>query len=167
MDKSTTGFLAELINTGSYEAYARESHEIWKRTKESQGWKYGPIKDSEQKTNPYMVDYEQLPADIKGQNSLTPYAVFNFVRTELGDKNVSELENILGTAIEGKNPELVDKLGEYVHSHFVAAQLAKGENAKKRADLCVYEALDEDTKSWDTAGAVAVAKYLLQKVRDR
>jgi hypothetical protein len=159
--------LTQLIDSGEYGTCARESHDVWRAVKVSQGWTYGLTRDNESKTNPYIVDFEQLPAEMRGQNSLTPYAVFNFIRTEFGEKSLSELEKILETAVEGGDPELMDKMGEYIHSHFVAAQLAKGETAVSRKDMVAYESLDRETQSWDTSCALGVVKYLLESVVKR
>jgi len=162
----TDQFLTEIIEEGRYADYAKASHEIWKTTKESQGWTYGIKRDNEKKTNPLMVDFEDLSAETKGQNSLTPYAVVNFFRTEFGSASLSELETVLEQVGSGAIPKLIDKMGEYIHSHFVAAQLAKGDTVKSRDDLGIYERLSEDTRSWDTASALEVVKYLREKVHD-
>jgi hypothetical protein len=37
-------------------------HEAWRKTKEKEGWVYGPVKDSAKKTHPCMVSYAKLPA---------------------------------------------------------------------------------------------------------
>lgn len=39
------------------------SHQSWLIEKESQGWKYGPVKDAAKKEHPCMLPYEKLPAD--------------------------------------------------------------------------------------------------------
>jgi RyR domain len=42
----------------------RDSHENWCAFKRSQGWTYGPVKDSEKKTHPSLKPYEELwPAE--------------------------------------------------------------------------------------------------------
>jgi len=38
-----------------------QSHESWLRTKEADGWRYGPVKDAEAKTHPCFVAYSDLP----------------------------------------------------------------------------------------------------------
>lgn len=164
MNGETSEFLSDLINNGRYEEWADEAHETWRSTKASQGWSYGPKRDSASKTNPNMVPFAELPAVAKGQNSLTPYAVVNFFRIFAASKSLSELDEILADIIEGRNSALLDRLGEYIHSHFLAAQLAKGETINTRNDMVVYEALDEDTKSWDTQSALEVIRFLRQEI---
>lgn len=40
----------------------KESHETWMNDKIRDGWVYGAVKDSEQKTHPCLVPYEDLPS---------------------------------------------------------------------------------------------------------
>lgn len=42
-------------------ATPEQLHETWVRTREAQGWKFGPRKDSRLKTHPCMVPYGKLP----------------------------------------------------------------------------------------------------------
>ena len=44
--------------------------------------------------------------------------------------------------------------------------MAKGETINTRDDMVVYEALDEDTKSWDTQSALEVIKFLRQEIAE-
>lgn len=157
-------FLSGIVNNGGYVDYARQAHEAWRATKESQGWAYGPKRDDEEKTNPLMVPFDELPDDIKGQNGLTPYAVVNFLRINLNGRSLQDLDEALATIAEGESPTLTEQMGEYVHSHFVAAQLAKGESTATRKDMVAYEELDEETKSWDIQSALAVIEYLRELI---
>ena len=38
-----------------------DSHDSWLKEKREQGWKFGPVKDSERKEHPCFVEYEDLP----------------------------------------------------------------------------------------------------------
>lgn len=38
-----------------------QSHENWFKQKEAEGWKYGPVKDTEKKEHPCFVAYGELP----------------------------------------------------------------------------------------------------------
>ena len=157
-------FLTRLVNSGHYMTWAGESHETWRQTKIHQGWRYGPTRDNDEKTNPKMKPFADLPPEARGQSSLTPYAVVNFFRVHAAAKSLAELDALLAAVVEGRAPTLVDQLGEYVHSHFLAAQLAQGDTTDTRNDMVVYEALDEDTKSWDTQSALEVIKFLRQEI---
>lgn len=43
----------------------RQSHVNWLNEKEAQGWRYGPVKDTEKKEHPCFMPYEQLPESQK------------------------------------------------------------------------------------------------------
>jgi len=45
-----------------------KSHECWMAQKESEGWRYGPLKNAEIKTHPCMVPFSQLPTDQKAKD---------------------------------------------------------------------------------------------------
>ncbi len=48
------------------ERMARLEHQHWLEERSRQGWSYAPgPKDLERKTNPYMVDWDELPEDVK------------------------------------------------------------------------------------------------------
>jgi len=160
----TDKFLTDIVNEGTYTNCAKQAHETWKTTKESQGWVYGEKRDNEAKTNPLMVEYDELSVNIQGQNSLTPYAVVNYLRINEGEKTLAELEMILEGIIDRSDEKGIDQMSEYVHSHFIAAELAKGQTTKTRNDMIVYEGLDADTKSWDTESAIGVVKYLKEQI---
>lgn len=154
--------LEDLINTGKYRECARQAHVTWRATKEAQGWKYGDKRDTTAKTNHLMVPFEQLPKELQGQNSLTPYAVVNYLRVMYGDMEAELFKRLVQDFTEGKKSEEVEKLGEYVHSHFIAGQLTRGETTETRKDMVVYNALDAETKSWDTKPALEVMKYVAE-----
>ena len=48
----------------------RQSHEQWRRFKETNGWTLGPVKDETAKTHPLLVDYDDLPAAAKVKDAL-------------------------------------------------------------------------------------------------
>lgn len=47
-----------------------QMHEEWVRVKESEGWKFGPFKDSKNKLHPNLVPYNDLSADQKFKDAL-------------------------------------------------------------------------------------------------
>lgn len=59
-------------------ATPEDSHNNWMTEKERTGWKYGPIKDQEQKEHPCMVPYDQLPKDQQTKDALFISAVRSF-----------------------------------------------------------------------------------------
>lgn len=52
------------------EATASDIHEKWMRDKLEQGWKYGEVKDAENKTHPSLVPFDQLSSDEKFKDSV-------------------------------------------------------------------------------------------------
>ena len=52
------------------DASPSHSHDEWLRTKEVDGWKYGPVKDPEKKEHPCCVPYDDLPLEQKIKDTL-------------------------------------------------------------------------------------------------
>lgn len=52
------------------EATPESSHENWLKLKESEGWKWGPIKDVEKKEHPCFLPYDQLPLEQRVKDYL-------------------------------------------------------------------------------------------------
>lgn len=46
------------------------SHENWLKQKEADGWKYGPVKDSDLKEHPCFIPYDQLPVEQRSKDFL-------------------------------------------------------------------------------------------------
>lgn len=44
------------------------SHESWLAEKEREGWRYGPVKDAEEKTHPAYVPFDQLPPEQQSKD---------------------------------------------------------------------------------------------------
>ena len=42
-------------------ASPKESHDTWVDSKQAQGWKWGAVRDDEEKLHPSLVPYKQLP----------------------------------------------------------------------------------------------------------
>lgn len=47
------------------ELLARIEHELWRDERKAAGWRYAGLRNDERKESPYLVDYEDLPEDIK------------------------------------------------------------------------------------------------------
>lgn len=47
-----------------------QAHEVWMKHKESEGWTYGPEKNSELKTHTCMVPFDQLPVELQVKDAL-------------------------------------------------------------------------------------------------
>ena len=47
------------------ELVAKNVHEVWAKSRISQGWSYGPQRDDELKTHPCLMPYDELPEEEK------------------------------------------------------------------------------------------------------
>lgn len=56
------------------------SHEHWMQQKVDAGWVYGPVKDSEKKTHPDLVPYDQLSPVAQGKDYLFSAIVNGLVK---------------------------------------------------------------------------------------
>lgn len=54
-----------------------DSHNNWMKKKEEEGWKYGPIKDPENKEHPCYVPYQELPREQQSKD----YIFMSIVKT--------------------------------------------------------------------------------------
>lgn len=52
------------------DATPEDSHSSWLKQKEEEGWKYGPVKNSETKEHPCFLLYNQLPTEQKSKDYL-------------------------------------------------------------------------------------------------
>lgn len=57
------------------------THDAWVADKEASGWVYGPVKDSEKRTHPMMVPYEDLPAHEQAKDHIAAALVRALVST--------------------------------------------------------------------------------------
>ena len=62
------------------------SHNAWLQQKETDGWKYGEVKDPEAKTHPCFVSFDELPKEQKFKDRLFR----TIVHAALGHKNVAD-----------------------------------------------------------------------------
>lgn len=47
------------------EMIAENVHDVWAVGRMSEGWRYGEEKDTEKKTTPYLVPYDELEESVK------------------------------------------------------------------------------------------------------
>lgn len=54
-------------------------HESWLKQKLTDGWVYGPVKDTELKTHPCCVAYDELPAEQKTKDAIFKAVVLGLI----------------------------------------------------------------------------------------
>lgn len=47
-----------------------QSHESWLEHKRKEGWKFGPVKDTEKREHPCCVPYAELPPEQRAKDAL-------------------------------------------------------------------------------------------------
>ena len=79
-DVSLTSDMLELT-----ELIAKNVHEVWAKQRIEEGWTFGPIKNSELKTTPCLVPYENLSESEKDYDRNTALETLKLIQ-KLGYK---------------------------------------------------------------------------------
>ena len=53
------------FNADEIETLAPGEHERWRKERKARGWRYAGIRNDERKESPFLVDYEDLPEEVK------------------------------------------------------------------------------------------------------
>ena len=61
------------------EQLARNVHEVWAAGRLADGWKWGEVRDDEQKLHPCLVAYEELPESEKDYDRRTALATLKTI----------------------------------------------------------------------------------------
>jgi len=67
------------------ERIAENVHDVWAMGRMREGWKYGPVKDLEEKETPQLVSYADLPEEEKAYDRNTAFETLKLI-TKLGFK---------------------------------------------------------------------------------
>ena len=62
-DTSKIELPEELRRLGEY--LAKNTHDVWAQQRIGEGWAFGEMRDSERKTHPDLIPYEELPDSEK------------------------------------------------------------------------------------------------------
>lgn len=61
------------------EQIAANVHDVWAAGRIAEGWTYGEFKDSEKKTTPLLVSYDQLPESEKEYDRNTAFETLKLI----------------------------------------------------------------------------------------
>ena len=61
------------------ELIAQNVHDVWAASRIKEGWKYGPVKDSEKKETPLLVPYEDLSESEKDYDRNTAFETLKLI----------------------------------------------------------------------------------------
>ena len=61
------------------ELIAQNVHDVWAASRIKEGWKYGPVKDSEKKETPLLVPYEDMPESEKDYDRNTAFETLKLI----------------------------------------------------------------------------------------
>lgn len=74
------------------EKLAENVHEVWAAGRIAEGWTYGETKDSQKKTTPLLVAYDELPESEKEYDRQTALESIKLIR-KLGYRLVRDAQN--------------------------------------------------------------------------
>lgn len=162
--KNAYDVLTDLINNKVYTKWGEEAHNEWMNTKLSQGWVFGPVTDTNMKTNSSLTSFLQLSPADKGKTLITPYATIESLRNYCKkETSINDFSLLLEDLVNGTKKDLLEQICSNVHSHFMISRFARGELDKD--DLVVYESLQENTKSWDRTSIIKIMKSLNEYIK--
>lgn len=61
------------------EQIAENVHDVWASGRMAEGWMFGPVKDAEKKTTPFLVPYDELPESEKDYDRNTAMETLKLV----------------------------------------------------------------------------------------
>lgn len=65
------------------DAHLSSSHAAWRNEQIADGWTYGPAYDAEKKTNPKIVPYTDLPAEVRTRDWIFRGVVHAIAREQM------------------------------------------------------------------------------------
>lgn len=65
--------------TGLIEQIAENVHDVWAAGRIAEGWRYGPVKDANEKVTPLLVPYGELPETEKAYDRNTAMETIKLV----------------------------------------------------------------------------------------
>ncbi len=74
------------------ERIAENTHDVWATGRIKEGWKYGPVRDDNNKTNPCLVPYDELPDSEKEYDRNTALETIKLIM-KLGYRIIPPIKN--------------------------------------------------------------------------
>ncbi len=113
------------------ELMAEETHKIYCEQQKNEGWKYGPAKNEDAKTNPLLVDYDKLSEEDKEQNRDQVRNIFR----KLEHAGCSMAPAKERAPLYKFAQEMVEELASLEHTRWMRMKARKGwRYADKRVD---------------------------------
>lgn len=120
-------------------ALPNEQHDQWMRDRIANGWVYGEVKDTERKTHPCLVPYEELPEGERLKDELVGVIVDNAYKKIINPNSYNMATAELMYYDEQMSPERWNRLG--LHAQLVYAYLHSAINPPHyRSDKTVITA---------------------------
>ncbi len=69
IDTSNIELPDELLRLGEY--LAKNTHDVWAQQRIREGWVFGEMRNTERKTHPDLIPYEELPESEKEYDRMT------------------------------------------------------------------------------------------------
>ena len=71
----------EQLTDEQIETVAKRIHEVWAKSKEAAGWKYGAVRDDEIKLHPMLIPYSELSEEEKYKDRDIAQSIVPLLRT--------------------------------------------------------------------------------------
>jgi hypothetical protein len=146
------------------EKLAEAAHRAFCAGKVRDGWKYGPVRDNEQKLHPLLVDFAALPEEYKESNRRTVRDI---------PKKLARAGYVMVAGQPGDPPleftdDEVELLAQYEHKLWMDAQRAAGfelgtptsDDPLRNVNLVPWDEVDEKIRQIDRDLVRAIPQIL-------
>jgi RyR domain/ATPase family associated with various cellular activities (AAA) len=133
---------------------AEYEHDRWMQEQSTQGFTYAPgKKDLTRKTNPSMVPFEDLDADIKMYDIEAVIAI-PAVLSELG------FEIFRREEVDIIDANMIDLLARTIHADYVKNREAKGDTVESNPSMVAFDELSDEMKESNIDNARSIPRKL-------
>ncbi len=179
-DTNAKEYLTGLLTTENYPELWLASHGGWFSMKVDQGYKYGSVRDSKEKTNPNLQDWHLIGPEAQRSNKVQSRAVLVHLRRDLkGHERLETLVSILKDYYElgkqylrGKDDaQPLHLLGTDLHEFFVCGKVSigytpgwSGLSKNIRDDLITYTNLSPEYQMLNIMSELWIIGGLVKKL---